>query len=104
MQFVAPTASSLARLNGIFPRKGIIAPGSDADIAIWDPKASVTIQAEKLHMTTDSTPHEGRSLIGLPASLFVRGRAIVRDGEFVASARFGRLIEAAPIFTPKQSR
>ena len=61
-QFVALTATNHARLYGLYPRKGTIAVGSDADIAIWDPDKDVTIRWKDLHDNVGYTPYEGREI------------------------------------------
>ena len=78
-RFVAITATNPARIYGLYPRKGTIAVGSDADIAIWDPDLEVTISAAMLHDNMDYTPYEGRRIKGYPVTTMSRG-AVVWDG------------------------
>ena len=80
--FVNLTATRASKLYGLYPRKGTIAVGSDADIAIWDPDKSVTIRHEILHDNMDYTPYEGRTVTGWPILTLSRGE-IVWDGEQV---------------------
>src|SRR5699024_12231908 len=87
-----------ARLNGLYPRKGLIAPGADADLAIWDPQATTTLSTGTLHMATDYTPYEGREVRGLPITVMVRGETVVRDREFVAESAHGRFVPATPLW------
>jgi dihydropyrimidinase len=96
-RFVDLTSTSPARLNGLYPRKGLIAPGSDADLVLWDPRATATLRATDLHMATDYTPYEGRQIRGLPVTVLVRGRIVVRDREFVATRPRGQFVAATPI-------
>ncbi|WP_104176963.1 amidohydrolase family protein [Cryobacterium sp. Y50] len=103
MKFVELSSANPARLNGLFPRKGLIAPGSDADIVLWDPSAKVTLRSSDLHMATDFTPYEGISVTGRPIAAFVRGRSVVRKGEFIDSAPQGRHVKASPVFLPKEA-
>ena len=65
------------------PRKGTIAVGADADIAIWDPERKVTIRQEILHHGSDYTPYEGLEVTGWPVTTIVRGETVVRDGTLV---------------------
>ncbi|MFL5680529.1 MAG: dihydropyrimidinase [Chloroflexota bacterium] len=81
-----------ARLFG-FSGKGAIERGRDADIVLFDPTARRTIRASDLHHTSDYTPYEGLEVSGAVRSVFVRGRAVVRDGQFVADRGFGRFVE-----------
>jgi dihydropyrimidinase len=78
--FVELTATGPAKMFGLYPRKGTIAVGADADIAIWDPSRAVQIQASMLHDQTGYTPFEGRTLKGWPETVVLRGRVLVEDG------------------------
>jgi dihydropyrimidinase len=79
--FVALTATNHAKLYGLYPKKGTIAVGSDADIAIWDPAREVTVTAGMLHDNVGYTPYEGRHLHGWPVTVLSRGRFVVADGK-----------------------
>src|SRR5688500_589458 len=81
-QFVALTASNPARMYGLYPRKGTIAVGSDADLVIWDDKRETTIRNSALHHAVDYTPYEGRRITGWPALTLSRGEVVWSDGEF----------------------
>ena len=85
-------ATTPARLFG-FERKGAIETGRDADIVLFDPAARRTIRAEDLHHTSDYTPYEGLAVAGAVRSVFVRGRAVIRDGAFVGERGFGQFVE-----------
>lgn len=93
-RFVELTATNPAKVNGLYPRKGALMPGSDADIAIWDPTATWTITAETLHQATDYTPYEGMEVTGLPETVLVRGTVVVQDGELVDGSSRGRHVRA----------
>ena len=80
-RFVAVTATNPAKLFGLYPRKGTIAVGSDADIALWDPEKTVTITNDRLHSGADYTPYEGRTVKGYPIRTMVRGVTVAQDGE-----------------------
>lgn len=96
-RFVELTAAGPARTNGLYPRKGSLMPGADADIALWDPDLEWTVAVDALHMATDYTPYEGRRLRGKPVTVLVRGTVVVHDGELVDPTPRGRHVEAAPL-------
>jgi dihydropyrimidinase len=88
-----------ARLFGLFPRKGTIAVGSDADIVIWNSEKPLTVSASTHHSNVDYNLFEGTQVIGAPEVVLVRGQVIVENdelvaapgaGEFLARARFGQ--------------
>lgn len=81
-RFVALTATNAARIYGLYPRKGTIAVGADADIAIWDPTREVTITNTILHHAVDYTPFEGMRVTGWPETVLSRGTFVVREGRF----------------------
>lgn len=90
--FVELISTMPARLFGLFPRKGTIAPGSDADLVIFDPKKRLTISAANQHQRVDYTPYEGIEVQGVPESVLLRGRVIVRDGEYVGGKGGGQYL------------
>lgn len=92
-RFVELTSTNPARLYGLMPRKGTIAIGADADIAIWDPMKQVTIANDMLHHNVDYTPYEGRVVTGWPETVLSRGEVIVRDGTLLAAAGRGAFLE-----------
>ncbi|MDP2975844.1 MAG: amidohydrolase family protein, partial [Anaerolineales bacterium] len=79
-QFVALTSTNPAKIFGLYPRKGALLPGSDADIVIWDPQKKVKYGVALSHQRTDYNLYEGWELAGYPEKVFLRGRLIV-DGE-----------------------
>lgn len=79
-QFVALSATNHAKAYGLYPRKGTIAVGADADIAIWDPERRQTLTHALLADGCDYTPYEGLELTGWPVTTLVRGMVMVRDG------------------------
>jgi dihydropyrimidinase len=91
-QFVALTATNHARIYGLYPRKGTIAIGADADIALWDPAMNVTISADGLHQGSDYTPYEGMEVTGWPVTTIVRGKVIVDSGELKGSMNHGSYV------------
>jgi len=91
-RFVALTATNAARLYGLYPRKGTIAVGADADLAIWDPERRVTVRHETLHDNLDYTPYEGMTVTGWPITTIARGAIVCDDGAFLASPGRGRFL------------
>jgi dihydropyrimidinase len=85
-----------AKLFGMFPRKGTIAVGSDADIVVYDPAATRTISAATHHMDVDYSCYEGRQVRGRSDIVLSRGSVIVRDGAFTGRKGHGRFIKRAP--------
>ncbi|OFW18195.1 MAG: dihydropyrimidinase [Acidobacteria bacterium RIFCSPLOWO2_02_FULL_65_29] len=92
-QFVALTATNPARMYGLYPRKGTIAVGSDADLVIWDDQREQTIGNAMLHHAVDYTPYEGMRLRGWPAVTLSRGEAVWEDGEFRGRAGRGEFLK-----------
>src|SRR6516162_6627680 len=93
--FVGLTATNHAKLYGLYPKKGTIAIGSDADIAIWDPERETGITAGILHDNVGYTPYEGRRLRGWPVTVLSRGRIVVEDGRLVATRGSGQFLPCA---------
>jgi dihydropyrimidinase len=94
-EFVALTATNHARMYGLYPKKGTIAVGADADIAIWDPEREVTITQSLMHGGSDYTPYEGIKVKGWPISTIVRGKFVVRDGQLVGREGNGAYVPRA---------
>jgi dihydropyrimidinase len=91
-QFVDITTTTPAKLYGLYPRKGVIAVGSDADFAVWDPDKQVTIRNEMLHHAVDHTPYEGAEVRGWPVMTISRGEIVYADGEVRSTAGRGRFL------------
>jgi dihydropyrimidinase len=94
-QFVALTATNAAKLYGLYPRKGTIAVGSDADLVLWDRDQQVTIRAEDLHDNVGYTPYAGRTLTGWPVTVLSRGRVVVDQGTLQAERGSGVFLPCA---------
>jgi dihydropyrimidinase len=90
-EFVALTATNHARLYGL-PRKGVLEPGADADIAIWDPDKRVTITAAMMRDNVGYTPYEGRTVTGWPTTVLSRGRVVVENDALKVARGSGRFI------------
>ena len=94
-QFVELTSTSPAKIFGLFPRKGTIAPGSDADIVVFDPHRTITLAAKTLHMNVDYNPYEGRQVTGATDTVLSRGRLVIENGTFVGRAGSGSFLKRA---------
>ena len=91
-QFVALTATNPAKMYGLYPRKGTIAIGADADLAIWDFRRQVTICNEDLHHNVDYTPYEGMEVTGWPECTLVRGVVVQENGVIKAEKGHGQFL------------
>jgi dihydropyrimidinase len=87
---------------GLYPRKGSLEIGSDADIVIFDPGKKVILNRELLHENVDYTPYEGIELVGYPLATLSQGRIIVRDGEYIADSPSGRYLRRTPFMKAGQ--
>lgn len=94
-QFVTFSAANAARLFGLHPRKGSLAVGADADLAVWDARARWTVRHADLHDAMDYTPFEGMELTGRPVMTLQRGRVVTRGGDLMASPGDGRFLPRA---------
>ncbi|MCM3177510.1 dihydropyrimidinase [Cytobacillus horneckiae] len=101
-QFVDITSTKAAKLFGLYPKKGTIAVGADADIVIFDPNIERTISAETHHMAVDYNAFEGIKVTGEPVSVLSRGNFVIRDKEFTGKAGDGQFIKRAKYGTSLQ--
>jgi dihydropyrimidinase len=92
-RFVELTSTSPAKIFGLFPRKGTIAPGSDADIVVFDPSKKTTLSAKTLHMKVDYNPYEGREVTGAVETVVSRGRVVIDGGTFTGRAGGGSFLK-----------
>ena len=95
-RFVALNSANAAKIYGIYPRKGTISIGADADIALWDPEKRVTICNADLHHNVDYTPFEGMVVQGWPVTVLSRGDVICDNGELLGAKGRGRFLECGP--------
>jgi dihydropyrimidinase len=95
-RFVELMSTNPAKIFGLYPRKGTIAVGSDADIVIWDPKKKVTISAATHHMNTDYSLFEGMKLTGYTDKVFLRGQLIVDGNAWQGKAGNGQFLHRQP--------
>ncbi|HET9044631.1 MAG TPA: dihydropyrimidinase [Burkholderiales bacterium] len=91
-EFVALTATNHARMYGLAPRKGTIAVGADADLAIWEPEKRVTLTAAMMKDNVGYTPYEGMTVTGWPTTVISRGRVVVEGGELKVARGSGEYI------------
>ena len=98
-QFVELTSTNAARIFGLHPRKGTIAIGSDADIAIWNPDREVQITETSAHDNMDYSPFAGMNIKGWPELVVNWGRIIIDNGELKAVKRQGEFLRRKPFET-----
>jgi len=99
-QFVDITSTKVAKLFGMFPQKGTIAVGSDADIVLFDPTVQRTISVETHHMNVDYNPFEGKEVYGEVVSVLSRGAFVIRNKQFVGQAGAGRYVKRSTFAKP----
>jgi dihydropyrimidinase len=92
-RFVEITATAPARVFGLWPRKGTVAEGSDADVVLWNPGKTATLSASTHHMRVDYSLYEGRSVTGAPETVLSRGEIIVHRGDFLGRKGRGRFLK-----------
>ena len=91
-RWVETCATTPARMFGLYPRKGVIAAGADADIVVYDPAAKQTLSAATHHMNVDYSAYEGMEITGKVDVTISRGRVVVADGEFRGAAGQGTFL------------
>jgi dihydropyrimidinase len=89
-RFVEITATAPAKIFGMYPKKGTLAVGADADVLVWDPKREKILGKDTLHMRVDYSPFEGRKVVGAPAAVLSRGELVVENDVWVANRQQGR--------------
>ncbi len=94
-RLVELTSTNVAKYFGLYPRKGTIAPGSDADIVVWDPDKKLTISAKTHHSNINYNLFEGTEVTGAPEVVLVRGQVIVENDELVAQPGAGQFVRRA---------
>lgn len=92
-RFVQITSTAPAKIFGMYPRKGSVSPGSDADVVIFDPTKSITWSAKTHHMNVDYNPYEGRTTVGAPTHVFSRGELIVENDVWLGRTGHGQFVK-----------
>ena len=91
-RFVALTATNQAKTYGLYPQKGTIAIGADADLALWDPGLKRTVRHDAMHDGADYSPYEGLELTGWPVTVVLGGKVMIEDGELLGGKGDGRYL------------
>ncbi len=102
-RWVEVISTAPARMFGLYPRKGVVAVGSDADLVIYDPTAEHTISAKTHHMDVDYSCYEGRSVTGRSDVVLSRGEVVVRDGAFLGAKGRGQFLRRSPAAYARQN-
>jgi len=95
-RFVELTATNPAKIFGLYPQKGTISVGADADLVIWDPQAQKQVSWQTHHTRTDHNIYEGMELVGLPEKVFVRGKLLVDGDAWYGVPGSGRFLHRRP--------
>jgi dihydropyrimidinase len=95
-RFVDSASTRAAKLFGLYPRKGAVAVGSDADLVIYDPEYRGVVSVKTQHMNNDYNSFEGMEIEGRPSVVTVRGKVQVRDGKFVGERGRGKMLKREP--------
>src|SRR5206468_5267354 len=77
------TSTAPAKIFGMYPRKGTVAIGADADLVVWDPEKRHTLSQKTLHMRVDYSPYEGRDVVGAPTHVLSHGKVIIENGKHI---------------------
>ena len=92
-RFVEITATAPAKIFSLYPKKGTIAVGADADVVVWDPERRLQLSAENLHMRVDYAAYPDKTVVGAPSVVLSRGQVLVEDGKWVGQKGGGRFIK-----------
>jgi dihydropyrimidinase len=103
MEFVRVTSANAAQIFNMYPRKGVIAPGADADIVVWDPEGKRTISAKTQFAKGGFNVFEGRTVRGVPSVTLAAGKVVFERGQLMAQPGAGRYIDR-PAFAPVAAR
>jgi dihydropyrimidinase len=96
-KFVEVLSTNPAKIFGMYPRKGCIAPGSDADIVLFDPEAKHTISAATHHMHTNYSAYEGWELTGKCKTVILRGKKVIDEGKALVEKGYGKYIKRSKV-------
>jgi dihydropyrimidinase len=92
-RFVELTSTAAAKMFGLFPKKGTIAVGSDADIVIFDPHQEQTLSARDHHMNVDYSAYEGQTIKGVVSTVLSRGKVLIDEGEYKGKSGDGKFLK-----------
>ena len=98
-EFVALTSTNSAKIFNMFPRKGTVTVGADADLVVWDPQASRTISAATHHSSVDFNIFEGKTVQGIPSHTISKGKVVFKDGQLNVEKGAGRHVDR-PAYPP----
>ncbi len=99
-RWVELCSTSPAKIFGLFPKKGTIAPGSDADLVVFDPNAETVLGVKTLHMNVDYNPYEGRRVRGVSQTVLSRGEVVIENGQCLARPGRGQFVKRRSRFVP----
>lgn len=100
-RFVQITSTAPAKIFGLYPNKGTVAPGCDADVVVFDPNKEVRWSSKTHHMRVDYNPYEGRLTKGAPSHVFSRGRLVVENDKWLGKTGDGKFIKRGPLAFPR---
>lgn len=92
-RFVEITSTAPAKIFGLYPHKGTVAVGADADLVVWDPEKRHTLSQKTLHMRVDYSPFEGQEVVGAPSHVLSRGKVVVEGGAYKGKKGDGRFVK-----------
>ncbi|MCB1409395.1 MAG: amidohydrolase family protein, partial [Rhodobacteraceae bacterium] len=95
-EFVAVTSTNIAKIMNMYPRKGAVLVGADADLVVWDPEKGKTISAASQQSAIDYNVFEGQEVKGLPRFTLSRGKVAVHDGEIRTEEGHGKFVKREP--------
>ncbi len=95
-RFVELTSTAPAKIFGMYPHKGTLAVGADADVVVWDPNAPLVLDQKNMHLRCDYSPYEGHEVPGSASQVLSRGELIVDGGSFLGKAGRGKFVRRAP--------
>jgi dihydropyrimidinase len=99
-RFVEITSTAPAKIFGLYPKKGTIAVGADADLLVWDGEKRHVLSDKTLHMRVDYTPFEGREVVGAPTHVLSRGKVVIENGAYVGKKGDGRFVKRSTFKLP----
>jgi len=92
-RFVEITSTAPAKIFGLYPKKGTIAVGADADLVVWDPNKKHVLSQKTLHMRVDYSPYEGQEVTGAPSHVLSHGKVVIEDFKYKGKKGDGRFVK-----------